>query len=451
MKYQKNFFALVFLFAGLFLLGCKKDKDSDGLSKVDIDKISKLPYSDLSPDEQKQKLEKESLAFLELCNAAQSSPAVEAFQNLNSLLDVTGVDFFESTSEKSAIKVKSVKAAIEYSEFYAVFTWNVSKRDWDMTPSTTELKFVFPAKKGSTNNNAALSIKAASSNVLVDELIYMPKSVTCTLTVSNKEEAKIEFSADYKNNNPLPVKTEFKLSTGDGYTYWWKIEKGNESQLAMKMSFKNQIMFEVLFKSGIKLDEIFDLALNDQLDNQYNLLDKANGYIRLMDDLTMVYKVDLAKFAPKSEEIEADYEKKMAQLHPEWADYNNWNTVKQAWDKNENRYKTWGQYEKERSDKNAKAFNDYVEVALFSTKDKFKIADMIQYSKIDSEYWDYYKWDATAKMWSLSNVDTKKFDVYDNVPFLKFGDKTEVSASVYFSEGFDKLEKKLEELLKTFD
>ena len=451
MKYQKNYFALVLLFAGLFMFGCKKDKDSDSLSKVDMDKISNLPYSELSPDEQKIKLEDESLAFLELCNAAKSSPAVDALQNLNSLLDEAGVDFFESTSEKSAIKVKSVKAAIEYSDFYGVFTWNTSKKDWDFSSSKSELKFVFPAKKGSTNNNAALSIKAASSNVLADDLIYMPKSVTCTLTVNNKEEAKIEFSADYKNNNPAPVKIEFKLSTGDGYTYWWKIEKGNESQVAMKMSFKNKTMFEVLFKSGIKFDEIFDLALSDKLDDQYYLLDKVNGYVRLMDDLTLLYTVDLAKYVPESDKIDADFEKKMALLHPGWADDINRYTVQQAWVTNENRYNLWSQYEKERSDKKAKAFNEYVTVALFSTKDKFKIADMIQNSKIDSDYWDDYKWDATAKMWSSGNVDTKKFDLYDNVLFLKFGDNTEVAASVYFSEGFDKIEKKLEDLLKAFE
>jgi len=241
------------------------------------------------------------------------------------------------------------------------------------------------------------------------------------------------------------------LSTGDGYTYWWKMEKGNESQVAMKMSFKDKVLFEVLFKSGVKLDEIFDIAINDQLDNQYNLLDQANGYIRLMDDLTIVYEVDLARFAPEFDKIKADYEKKMALLHPKWADYSNKYAVQQDWDKNENRYNLWSQYEKERSDKNAKAFNDYVKVALFSTKDNFKIADIIQYSKIDSDYWDKYKWDSTAKMWSLGNVDTKKLDLYNNVHFLKFGDKTEVQASVYFSEGFDKIEKKLEDLLKTFD
>jgi len=448
MYYQKKLFAIVLLFSGLILLGCNKDKESDALTKLDLEKISKLPYSQLDPDEQKIKLESESLEFLKLCKAAQSSVAVEAFQHLNDLLDVEMVVY---GSGISAMKVKSVKAAVEYADYYGVYTWNASKKDWDYAPSKDELKFVFPARKGSKNNNAELSIKVASSSVLVDDLFYMPKSVTCTLTVSNKEEAKIEFSADYKNNHPVPVKTEFKFTTGDGYSCWWKIEKGNESQIAMKMTYKNQIMFEVLFKSGIKLDEIFDLAFNNELEDQYHLLDEVNGYVKLMDDLVLVYAVDIANYIQVSEKVEADYEKKMSQLHPDWANYNNWQTVQEAWSKNGNRYISWGQYEKNRSDENAKAFNDHAKVTLFSTKENYKIADMVQHSIIDDDYWDYYKWDANQNKWTLGDMETKKFDYYANIPFLKFGDQTEVEASVYFSEGFDQLEKQLEDFFKSFD
>jgi len=436
MKYQKNFFALVFLFAGLFLLGCKKDKDSDGLSKVDIEKISKLPYSELSPEEQKQKLENESLAFLELCNAAQSSLAVDALQNLNNLLDEAGVDFFESTSEKSAIKVKSVQAAIEYSYFYGVYTWNASKKDWDFSSSKSELKFVFPAKKGSTNNNAALSIKAASSNVLVGELIYMPKSVTCTLTVSNKEEAKIEFSADYKNNNPAPVKTEFKLSTGDGYTYWWKMVKDTESQFTMKLTYKQQTMVEVMFKTGAKFDQIMDQIGGSG--DIYKLLDKANGYMMIMDDLALVYTIDLANFIPKSKKIEDDYYSLM------WA-------LEDTWPNNQKFFELKGKYIKDYSDNSAKAFNDYVKVGLFSIKDNYKIADIFQKSEKVDTYSDNCVWVPTQNMWKYQGAIVPLYDKYKAVEYLKFNDDTVLAASVYFSEGFDQLENKIEEFIRSFD
>ena len=448
MCYQKKFFVLVFLFAGLFLLGCNKDKESESVTKLDLDKILNLPYSQLSPDEQKIKLENESLAFLELCHAAQTSPAVEAIQNLNDLLGEEMVEFGYGASKMS---VKSVKAAVEYADFYGIFTWNASKREWDYMPSNNELKFVFPAKKKSTANNASLSIKLVSSGVLVEEIFYLPKSVTCTLTVDNKEAAKIEWSAEYKNNKPVPVKTEFRFTTGDGYSYWWKIEKGNESQVAMKLSYKNQIMFEVLFKSGIKLDEIFNLALNDELDGHYDLLDQANGYVKLMDDLVLVYTVDLANYIPVTEKIVEDFKKNMAKFHPMWAD--DWYAVQVAYEKNKNRYTDEEKYRKERSDKEAKAFNDYMKVALFSLKDNYKIADLIARSEKDEEFWDDYYWNDTQGKWlrSYNGVGTKKFDFYANNPYLKFNDNTEVEASVYFSEVFSNIEEEFKDFIKSFD
>ena len=428
MYYQKKFFALALLFSGLFLLGCNKDK-KDSVTNLDLDKILKLPYSQLEIEEQKVKLENESLAFLELCNTAKTSPAFEAMQNLNDLLNESTVEFGESTSEKSTISIKSVKAAVEYADYYGIYTWNASKEDWDWEKSDTELKFVFPANKNAQSNNAAFSIKAVSSGIVYLDTYYLPKSVTAILTVDKKEVAKYEFSAEYKDNKPAPVKTEFKFSTGDGYSYWWKIEKGDESQFAMKMSYKNQLMFEALFKTGAKFDQIFDLIGKEDPSDFYNLLDKVNGYVKLMDDLALVYTIDVAKYAPEANKIDADFNALMDALDWNSPDY----------------YSLTGKYKKEESDKYATAYNNFIKVVLVSTKDNYKIADVTAKSEKIGEYEDCWVWNGTG--WECSGY-AKLYDEYGNVPYLRFGDGTEVAMSAYFSEGFDDLREALDDYIK---
>lgn len=423
------------LFAGLFLLGCNKDKKNESVTDPDLVKILKLPYSSLTPEEQKVKLEKESLAFLELCNAAQSSPAVEAIHNLGILLDEGSMEFGASGS-KSAISVKSVKAAVEYADLYGVFTWNPSIKDWDFTESKSELKFVFPAKKNSKTNNASLSFKLVSSGIEFED-IYLPQSVTCTLTVDNKEAAKIEFSAEYKNNNPVPVKSEFKFTTIEGYSYLWKIEKGDESQFAMKMSYKNQLMFEAMFKTGAKFDQIVDLI--EEGKDFYNLLDQVNGYVKLMDDLALAYSIDAANYARVTSKIEAGFGTLM--------DARNWNSP--------DFFSLEGKYKKERSEQHAKAFNDYMKVGLYSIKDNYKIADVIAKSEKDENggYWDCYYWNAAQNVWEIdwTKPEAKLYDEYTENPYFKFGDRTEIAASVYFSDGFDDLHDALSDFIKSLE
>ena len=453
MYHQKKFFVLVLL-AGLFFVGCSKDKDSDkSIKGIDIEKIMKLPYSELDSDEQKAKLEQECLDLLELCNAAKTSSAFETIRNFGNLLNEGQP---ELVIARAAKKVTDV---FEFASVYGVYTWNASEKDWDFTESTTELKFVFPATQKAKTNNAILSVQSVKSDVSVtiyeyedwdeDEeedveyegILWLPKSVTSTLTVDNKEVAGIEVSAEYKNNKPIPVKHEFTFTTSDGYTYWYKIEKGNVNQVSMKMSYQNKAMFEVVFKSGIKLDEIFDGLINDEFDEPpYDLMDEVNAYVKLMDNLVLVYQVDLEKFVKKMNQIEDEY-------------YDALDALDSDWNTNKDRYTTVDRIEKAYSDKSAKAFNDYMKVALCSTKENYKIADLFVVSEAYDEYWDYYYWNDEQNEWEWdwNRPEVKLYNYYKSNPYLKFNDDTIVEASVYFSDGFDDLMEKLTEFFDEFN
>ena len=222
MYYQKVFLAFVFL-AGAFLMGCNKDKDKDlglgSITNIDLDKVMKYKYSELTPEEQKAKLEQEGIAFLNEANALKSLKVIDALEYLDELL---GLDSPKIDGVKSS--VKSTKEIFDLTNTYGVYTWDASKKEWIETKSTSELKFVFPANNKAKSNNASLSIKFANSGATFgdEEMeIRLPKSATGILNIDNTEIAKVEIVVEYNKDN-LPVSSQFKIST-EGYVFWYKV------------------------------------------------------------------------------------------------------------------------------------------------------------------------------------------------------------------------------------
>jgi len=448
MKTKKSVLFLSLALSSLVFNSCKKDSDNTPAPPdVDLAKVLAYPYSALTPAEQKVKLENESTGFLDNLNAAKASSAIEAFQNLEKLLE-------ESPAEVIADKpVKNVKETIQYADAYGVFTWDNVKREWAKTASTSELKFIFPAKIGTTTNTAVFSAKAVSSGIaIVDSTVeydwqtstnikyettyYLPSSATGTLTISNAQAATIELTASYKDNKQTPVSSTFKITTNDGYVYSTSLNKATENNGSIQLTFNGKVLLEAVAKADIKIDELIDFKGNDNS----ALLGGANAYMKLTDNLMVVYKMDVQNYSKERNAIEKDYDTKRAAL---W--FSNW-------EKDPNHYTLYGQYEKEQADKNAALWNKYVTAVLVSTKDGSKIADMVEVSEKDGENSDYYVWNTTTKSWVIDwNSYTKKYDRYAANSYLKFKDNTLVEASAYFSEGFDKLEDKWEDFTKAFD
>ena len=61
----------------------------------------------------------------------------------------------------------SVEDIINTAGVYGIYTWNALKNTWTKTTSSTELKFIFPAKSSLTANNAVFSTKGTASDVKV--------------------------------------------------------------------------------------------------------------------------------------------------------------------------------------------------------------------------------------------------------------------------------------------
>lgn len=374
--------------------------------------LVKQPYSALTPAEQKVKLEAEANEMLVQLDKSKTSSAIAAIENLNILLDLKGVDIFNGKNDN---KVEDV---LNVSGIYGVYTWNNTAKSWTKTESTTELKFVFPAKKSQTVNNAVLSAKSVSSTVKVElydgyngtkqinDNIFLPSSSDATLTIDNVQAASFTQTAKYSTKNQSPDEFAYKMILNDGYTWEMSGKKAaeNTSKASLTYNAKNLISFNI--GSSASIDALID---NDAL-VQYR--GKANGLIQLMDNFVIVADVDLAAAAADDAALEKSLVRPTNYNSPTY-------------------YTDISNYNLKVTEGAVANFNKNMKLILVSKKDGTKIADIIQHTeKEDGDYETKY---------------------YNGVYYLKFSDKTEAEMSVYFSEGFDKFETKFEDFIKGFN
>ena len=403
-------------------ISCSSDDNSDttdSQSLTDqIAAITKQPYSNLTPSEQKVKLEAEANSMLTQMDKSKTSGAVEAIQNLGNLLSIGTVDIFNGKNDNQ------IEDIINVSGVYGIYTWNNAKQDWIKTTSTTELKFVFPAKKNLTTNNASFSSKSVSSNikvkmedsynwqtgVVINDYFYLPTSADATLTIDNAQAATFVANAKYTGTVEAPDEASFKMVLNDGYSY--EISGGKKATAnTAKSSFSYNGKNLVSFTSGSTAD--IDALIKDDNLTQYR--GKANGLVQIMDNFIIIADMDIAGLASD----EAALEKSL--IYP---DYNS-----------KTYYADLNAYNLKESNGYVAAANKNIKLLLVSKKDGTKIADVIQHSE---KGYSYY-----------SNGTLVQY--YDTVLYLKFNDNTEVEMGAYFSTGFDALETKFEDFLKAFE
>lgn len=416
---------------------------SSSILSQEIEAIVNKPYSQLEPKDQKVKLEVEANDMLTQMEKSKTSGAIEAIQNLGNLLDISTVDIFNGKNDNGIEEILNVSGV------YGIYTWNNSQKIWIKTASTTELKFVFPAKKGLTTNNAVLSSKSTSSTIKVEivdtrerwtytyepftstvipeinDEIYLPTSVDATLTIDNAQAATFILNAKYTGTVETPDESSFKMVLNDGYT--WEISgKKAAGNNVVTSSFTYNGKNLISFNSGSTAN-IDELMKEDAL-IQYQ--GKANGLATLMDNFVVVADMDIATSAADEEALEK------SNPYPDYPSYNSSNANYKAF------YIAQNAYYKKDSEGSAANFNKNMKLILVSKKDGTKIADLVQHSEKDG-----------SNTYPLPGDTNETFthQYYTEVTYLKFGDGTEVEMSAYFSEGFETLETKFEDFLKAFE
>lgn len=441
---MKKIFLLLIIITQL-TISCSSNNAADDPTTQDLaDQVAaiiKQPYSKLTPSEQKIKLEAEANTMLVQMDKSKTSGAVEAMQNLGNLLDIGSVDIFNGKNDNQ------IEDILNVSGVYGIYTWNNSKQDWIKTTSTTELKFVFPAKKNLTTNNASFSSKSTSSNIkveiqdsydwqtgtIINDYFYLPTSADATLNIDNAQAATFSANAKYTGTVEAPDEASYKMVLNDGYTFEISGGKKATSNTA-KSSFTYNGKNLISFNAGSTAD--IDALINDDQLTQYR--GKANGLVQIMDNFIIVSDMNIAGLASD----EAALEKTLT-----YPDYNS-----------KTYFTDLNAYNLKESDGYVVAYNKNVKLMLVSKKDGTKIADVIQHSEKGYSYYDTYnKWVTYNNnyggywVWNNNQNIGTLVQYYDTVLYLKFNDNTEVEMSAYFSTGFDNLETKFEDFLKAFE
>lgn len=424
-----------------------------------IARISKLPYSSLAPADQKAKLEIEANEMLVQMEKTKTSGAIEAIQNLKNLLSLSPVDFFGG---KNGNEVEDI---LKVADVYGIYTWNNAEKIWTKAPSSTDLKFVFPAKTNGKENNATFSVKSVSSDIKVEltdtygswsydpikeemvksptinDYYFLPTSVNATLTIGSAQAATIISNAKYSNGSIALDEASYKMVLNDGYTLEISGNKKATDNTA-KGSFTYNGKNLVEFNAGSTAD--IDGLLTDEPLIQYK--GKANGVIKIMDNFIIVADMDLATEANDKVALEKSL------VYPDYLPYNDPKNDYKAY------YTALNAYELKYSKGSVANFNKNMKLILVSKKDGTKIADIIQHSEIRDNHifnlptWKTYNNSANEGYWDSyeSNGELFTQPYNEEIYYLKFNDKTEVEMSVYFTTGFEELHTKFNDFVKSF-
>jgi len=425
--------------------------------------ILKQPYSALAPADQKVKLEAEANEMLVQLDKTKGTSAMEAIENLERLLDVNQVDVF---NEKNGNEIEDI---LNVADVYGIYTWNNTNQIWVKTASTTDLKFVFPAKESQTSNNTTLSVNSVSSSVKVKFLdtyatwgynpetdsygyltpdvydqVFLPTSANATLTIDGAQAATITQTASYSNGKEAPDTFSYKMTLNDGYVWEMSGKKGASSASTGSLTFNGKSL--ITFNAGSSAN--IDGLLAEEPLNSYR--GKANALITLMDNFVIVADMDLATDAADDVTIENTIVHPSADLTKADANHVAYFTARNL-------------YNQKYSAAVAASFNKNIKLTLVSKKDGTKIADVIQRSeKLENK--DYYTFN--LPVWRIDdfydeggywgyddspNAKTFTNEYYDEEYYLKFNDQTQIAMSAYFSEGFGTFESKFEEFIKAFE
>jgi hypothetical protein len=434
----------------LALVSCSsKDSPTDTPQTVDdqVANLIKLPYSALKPEEQKIKLEAEANEMLLQMDKMKTSSAIEAMQNLGDLLTYEGVELLNGKANNE------IEDVINVADFYGVFTWNNTKKIWAKTPSTTELKFIFPAKKNGTANNAVFTSNAVASAVKakitdteggftydfatdsyittasVDDSIFLPSSVDAKLTIDGIQAGTISSNAKYVGTKTNPDEAGYKITTNDGYTWESNAKKADINTFNAKLTYNDKNLIDFRVDSSAKIDELIN---GNDVPNSYQ--GKGNVFMKIMENFIILGEINaegLANDAGAYVSIPTDYRSKTYYA-----------------DRNTN--------EKNSANAELATYNKNTKLILVSKKDGTKIAELIMQTEKHLAT-NNQKWVVDTSIaifggyWTYDPNSTQSVEHYDNVPYLKFNDNTVVAMDVYFSTGFSNLETKFTDFIKGFE
>ncbi len=292
---KKNLWIPAVLLAGVFAFtACSKDDDSSE------------SFSSLTPEQHKENLEKEGVAFVQNMNGMadlglfnvidefitlnDQTPAMQAHQFVS--LGLTQIEAVKDAPQVS-VQLKQLKAEGDESisslwgEGTGIYEWDASNSVWTKTAADDQITFKFDIEGSAAVISATnFSYQKASHQTEDGFVIELPKSLNFVISLDGTNLCTYAYTGQwYENDTPQLLQEEFYL---EGYTSTATLDLQNQSHLKTSSSLKYNE--SVIYQSGFELQGDVDynsiMDQMDQMDNEDDLYDQtviknANAYFQL--------------------------------------------------------------------------------------------------------------------------------------------------------------------------
>ena len=276
---MKKLFFVSILAIGVLLTGCKGDPEDL------VNKYDKYPYSQLTPEQQKEKLAGESDAILNKMRDLNKQEGRNLFKVFQELLD-------EGEPDINLI-VDFNKNQFKVNDFSGEYSWNATKRSWDFKAGKGgTIVFNFPSTINGTQNDAKAVLTGDGSGNIENfdgVKVELPKKIKTVLSKSGKTVASIETSVKNPNLENYAKSSELKITYGD-----YKIE--------IKADQDKNAVFYSKFKFSKGKDNILEATLFASIE-EVNL----QGFeVKIGSNLAITGFVDIMKFVSSDSPEEAN-------------------------------------------------------------------------------------------------------------------------------------------------
>lgn len=345
MKTKRYLYALMACAALTFSACDEKNKDIDLGTDPTVDEVDQLPYSDLTPEQQKEKLAAEANAFIEQMKGLSDQPCYGVMEALYGKMDTVDTENLPEGLGKLVEKLQSAEGITQISEVYGTLALDANNAlTWTANTPADMLLVTFPEGK--------IEVSGTESSK-TNEGMIVPRQVSVKIYSGTSECGSIKADADVMtaNDKPgVPATESLTLTLGE-YSIAQNFTKSDKkATLTLKKGDALLIAAAAMLDGG-DLDKLV-------ADDESGMPNGGNFSMALMDNLILVGSIDVANMDKDSKALEAEC-------------------------------RTATGFDDEKFAKGmADLYNKYFEVYLASAKDKTKIAKLENKAvKADDGYW----------------------------------------------------------------
>lgn len=429
----------------VFFSACKEDDvvESDpttGKTEIPGD------FSSYTPEQNKANLEDNGIELIHEMEDLKDAPGVEATASFAYWMDqapaapangrILRTAHTLQKYQKGDASAKDIFASMRmttdepesiqefYNHYIGVYSWNSSTEEWNYSKEGSNIVFKFPSTENGSSNNAELLIHSYEgvnlSNPLADDYHGdLPTKLVTEVKVDGTQVMVYNFTAAYnQEGEPTSVKTSLSLNS---FTFAFEAKNDSEnvgSAYSLTKGDKILISMGAGAKGTFTTEQIEKVNDSDTY-NEGDIVSEANAYFQVMD-IKMAGGVNVASLADGMDEIYAD--------EPPYT--------------NEEEYKA---YEKAQADKEAKLYNDNVDLVVFYASKKEKIADTEFYTYEDT--YEYYTYEYDYENETYYPVIKEGSYTTVGMKFI-FADDSKSDMEAYFGEGFDELTTELTKFME---